>query len=233
MCGRYTLSRIDEIRRRFGIEDGNDDLAERYNVAPQQVVPVVVRDDINRLELMKWGLMPSWSKESKSVAINARIEGILSKPSFREPIRTYRCLIPATGYYEWKNVSGEKHPYYIRRRDGEVFAFAGIYDAWKAPEGTIHRAFAIVTIAPHELLAEVHNRMPFILEPEEEDLWLSTKPENIDGLLAGLKPLPGEKLEMHPVSKMVNSVKNDSPDLVQRVDAATSPIQPELPLSFT
>ena len=217
MCGRYTLSRIEEIRRRFGIDDGGVDLTARYNVAPEQVVPVVIREDRNRLELMKWGLIPSWSKERKSVAINARLEGILSKPSFRKPIRSYRCLVPATGFYEWKSAPDGKIPYYIRRRDEGLFAFAGIYDACEGPEGKINRTFAIVTTAPNELLAKVHNRMPFILEPEEEDLWLSAKPENIEGLLARLKPLSGEKLEMYRVSKMVNWVRNDSPDLVQRV----------------
>jgi putative SOS response-associated peptidase YedK len=217
MCGRYTLSRVEEIQSRFGIDDGGINLRASYNVAPDQVLPVVVRDTRNRLKLMKWGLIPFWSRESKSVAINARIEGILSKPSFRKPIHSHRCLVPATGYYEWKGAAGEKTPYYIRRKDERLFAFAGISDAWEDPDGNITRTFAIITTAPNDLLAEVHNRMPFILEAEEEDVWLGAKPESVEGLLTSLKPVPGDQLEMYPVSKMVNWVKNDSPDLVQRV----------------
>jgi len=111
MCGRYTLSRTEEISRRFGIDDDDVVLTARYNIAPEQIVPVVIRDDHNWLALMKWGLIPSWSKDAKSLAINARMEGILSKPSFRKPIRSHRCLVPATGFYEWKSTAGGKIPY--------------------------------------------------------------------------------------------------------------------------
>ena len=121
----------ERIRVRFQIEMEDFDLTPRYNICPEQVMPVVVRDDRNRLERMQWGLIPSWSKEPKSTAINARIEGILTKPSFRKPIRYHRCLIPATGFYEWKKEQSGKTPYYIRRKDGELFAFAGIFDIWK------------------------------------------------------------------------------------------------------
>ena len=135
MCGRYTLSNAERMRVRFQIEMEDFDLTPRYNISPEQVMPVVVRNDRNRLEMMQWGLIPAWSKEPKSTAINARIEGILTKPSFRKPIRYHRCLIPATGFYEWKKEQSGKTPYYIRRKDGELFAFAGIFDVWRDQHG--------------------------------------------------------------------------------------------------
>lgn len=177
MCGRYTLSRIDEIQKRFGIEPDGFALRPRYNVCPEQTMPVVLCDGRNRLELMKWGLIPFWSKEPKSLAINARIEGILSKPSFRKPIRYNRCLVPATGFYEWKKEAAGKVPFHICRRDGALFAFAGLHDTWKQPDGAELKTFAIVTTAPNELMAQVHNRMPVILSPEQEAEWLTTEPD--------------------------------------------------------
>ena len=217
MCGRYTLSNAERMRVRFQIEMEDFDLTPRYNISPEQVMPVVVRDDRNRLEMMQWGLIPAWSKEPKSMAINARIEGILTKPSFRKPIRYHRCLIPATGFYEWKKEQSGKTPYYIRRKDGELFAFAGIFDLWRDQSGEETKTFAIITTAPNELLAQVHNRMPLILRPEQESLWLTTEPGKIDSLLLSLQPLPAKELEMYPVSRAVNWAGNDSPQLVEKI----------------
>ena len=217
MCGRYTLAKTDGLIERFQIEAEIFDLTPRYNIAPEQLLPVVVRDGRNRLQLMKWGLIPSWSKEPKSMAINARIEGILTKPSFRRPIRYHRCLIPATGFYEWKKGNTGKTPYYIRRKDGELFAFAGIYDIWNGTQEHEIKTFAIITTAPDKFLAQVHNRMPVILQPEQETVWLTTEPDKIDSLLQSLRPLPPDQLEMYSVSRNVNWARNDSPELVQRV----------------
>ena len=216
MCGRYTLAKTDGLLERFQIEAENFDLTPRYNIAPTQLMPVVVRDEGNRLQRMQWGIIPSWSKEPKSMAINARIEGILTKPSFRRPIRYHRCLIPATGFYEWKKENAGKTPYYIRRKDEELFAFAGIYDIWKDTQENEIKTFAIITTAPNEFLAQVHNRMPVILQPEQENLWLTTEPDKIDSLLQSLRPLPPDQLEMYPVSRNVNWARNDSPELIQK-----------------
>ena len=216
MCGRYTLSRTEEIWERFGIEPAGLDLKPRFNVCPEQRMPVVLCDGRNHLELMKWGLIPFWSKEPKSLAINARIEGILSKPSFRKPIRDNRCLIPATGFYEWKKEPAGKTPYYIHRKDGDLLAFAGIFDEWAGPEEEPLKTFAIITTAPNALMAQVHNRMPVILQPEQESLWLTTEPNEVGGMLKSLQPLPQEELEMYPVSRKVNFTRNDSPELIQR-----------------
>ena len=220
MCGRYRLSNAERNRERFQIESGELDLAPRYNIAPQQVLPVVVRDGGNHLELMQWGLIPFWSKEQKSIAINARVEGILNKPAFRKPIRYHRCLIPATGFYAWKKVATGKTPYHIHRKDGDLFAFAGIFDLWRDQPGNETKTFAIITTAPNEFLAQVHDRLPLILQPEQESLWLTTEPGKIDSLLQSLQPLPAEELEMYPVSRAVNWAGNDSPQLVEKVESA-------------
>ena len=216
MCGRYTLTDVEELIARFQAEPGSLELAPRYNVAPEQVQPVVVRDETNRLELMRWGLTPFWSKDQRSRMINAKVEGILTKASFRRPIRYHRCLVPATGFYEWKKEPSGKVPYYIRRKDGNLFAFAGIYDKWKDPPDNEFKTFAILTTAPNELLAQVHNRMPVILQPQQEIEWLTTEPSKVDELLKSLQPMPADQLELYPVSRMVNWVKNDSPRLIQK-----------------
>jgi putative SOS response-associated peptidase YedK len=217
MCGRYTLSKTDEIFARFQVPPDSLELAPRYNIAPDAILPVVVRTEGNELKLMRWGLTPSWSKDGKSLAINARMEGILAKPSFRKPVRDHRCLIPATGFYEWQAGAGGKTPYYIRRKDEALFAFAGIYDRWKDPQnGDIH-TFAIMTAAAGSPLSEIHNRMPVILDPRQESLWLSTEPDRTESLLESLEPLPSDQLEFYAVSPRVNSARTDSPELIQRV----------------
>lgn len=215
MCGRYTLSRTEEILQRFQIEPNGVQLEPRYNIAPDAIMPVVVRGERNRIEMMKWGLVPSWSKDGKSLAINARIETLLSKPSFRRPIRQHRCLIPATGFYEWKKETSEKTPYHIRRKDGGLFAFAGIYDRWKNPQDGETASYAILTTAPNPLMAAVHNRMPVILDREQELPWLSAAPEETETLLASLAPLSENQIELYPVSRRVNWAGNDGPELIR------------------
>ena len=216
MCGRYTLGETGNLFDRFLIEGDGSSLQARYNVAPSQVMPVVTLEEKRRLEFMQWGLVSSWSKDPKKALINARIEGIQTKPSFRKPIRERRCLIPATGFYEWKKEPGGKTPYHIRRKDAQLFAFAGLYDIWKDPDGKEIKAFAIVTTAPNDLLAQVHNRMPVILTPEQDRLWLETQAGEIGQVLNTLQPLPSEELEMYPVSRKVNSPRFDLPELIEK-----------------
>jgi putative SOS response-associated peptidase YedK len=222
MCGRYTLSRTQEIRERFfgedtdGFDEGfneNIDLTPRYNICPQQTITVVTQGEHRRLEMMTWGLIPSWAKEPKSVAINARIEGILSKPSFEKPIRSSRCLVPATGFYEWKRAGGVKTPYYVRRKDGGLFAFAGLYDIWKGGE---RKTFAIVTTSAGDFMAQIHHRTPVILAREQESFWLQTQPGQTEKLLNSLRTLSPDEMEFYPVSEKVNSTGSDGPELVER-----------------
>jgi len=216
MCGRYTLGNTAGLFDRFHIERDESGLRVRHNVAPSQVMPVVILEEKRRLEFMQWGLVPSWSKDPKKALINARIEGIQTKPSFRKPIRERRCLIPATGFYEWKKEPTGKIPYHIRRKDSRLFAFAGLYDIWKGPDGREIKTFAIVTTTPNDLLAQIHNRMPVILLPEQDGLWLETQPGEIGQVLESLPPPPSDELEMYPVSRVVNSPKYDSPELTQK-----------------
>lgn len=216
MCGRYSIAvEATEIEKRFQARF-EEPMNPRYNVCPEQTLPVIVRKDRNDLAMMRWGLVPSWSKEPKSLAINARIEGILTKPSFRKPIRSQRCLVPATGFYEWKKETSGKTPFYIHRKDGALFAFAGIFDEWHGGAGGPLRTFAIITTAPDDFMAQVHNRMPVILRPEQEQLWLTTEPAGIGHLLESLQLLPQEQMEMFPVSRMLNSARNDSRELIQK-----------------
>ena len=224
MCGRYILSRADEIRERFFADTDGLDLQPCYNVCPDRIMPVIVSAGNNRLEMMKWGLIPFWSKEPKSLAINARAEEILNKPSFRKPIRFARCLIPATGYYEWKKEGAGKTPFHIRRKDGRLFAFAGIFDTWSDPELGEVKTFAIITKEANEAMAQVHNRMPVILTPKQENLWLTTEPGKTGWLLDSLGPLPQDEFEMYPVAKAVNFAKNDWPGLIDRLKPTVRPI---------
>ncbi len=186
MCGRYTLSRTEEIRERFGIQTADIEPKPRFNVCPEQTMPVIVSEEPAHLLPMQWGLVPSWSKEPKNISINARIEGILSKPSFRQPIRFGRCLIPACGFYEWKKEVRGKVPHHIRRKDGGLFAFAGLYDTWKAADGIDLRSFAILTTASTSFMAQIHNRMPVILTAEQETAWLTTEASKTERLLSSL-----------------------------------------------
>ena len=216
MCGRYTLGHTEGLFDRFRIESEESGLRVRHNVAPSQVMPAVIVQEKRRLEFMQWGLVPSWSKDPKKAIINARIEGIQTKPSFRKPIRERRCLIPATGFYEWKKEPTGKIPYHVRRKDSRLFAFAGLYDVWKGPDGSEIKTFAIVTAKPNGLLAQIHNRMPVILLPEQDELWLETQPGEIGQVLESLPPTPSGELEMYPVSRMVNSPRYDFPELTQK-----------------
>ncbi|MBI3934341.1 MAG: SOS response-associated peptidase [Acidobacteria bacterium] len=225
MCGRYTLGDSHNLFRRFHLVEEELEIAGRFNVAPSQHMPVIVREETNgreaanQISLMQWGLVPSWSKDPKPSGglINARIEGILAKPSFRSPARKRRCLVPCDGFYEWKKEKGGKVPYYIRRRDQELFAFAGIYDVWHGSGGEIIEGYAILTTRPNTLMAPIHDRMPVILEQEMEALWLDIPGADIASLLSTLEiPFPAEALETFPVSTQVNSPKFDFPGLVRR-----------------
>lgn len=225
MCGRYTLADAPKLFERFRVPRDIIDVADRYNVSPSQQMPVIIHaaedaPGTNRLTLMEWGLVPSWMKDpSKAGFINARIEGILAKPSYRGPIRKKRCLVPADGFYEWqKRKTGgrlTKVPWLIRRKDHALFAFAGIYDEWQGEGGELMETYAILTTAPNELMRPIHDRMPVILREDQEEEWLETPGAKVDALLEKLIiPYPDAELEAQVVSSRVNSPANDSPDLL-------------------
>src|SRR5215467_9084324 len=178
MCGRYRLSRRKEIiEEYFDAADWQDDWSPRYNIAPTQSVPVVrqnPKEPIRQISLMKWGLIAHWSKSASDAArtINARSETAATKPAFGGPLKFRRCLIPADGFYEWKRTGTAKQPFCFEVRAGELFAFAGLWERWRDPEGDWIRSCSILTTTPNAVTSQVHDRMPVILDKTDYELWL-------------------------------------------------------------
>jgi putative SOS response-associated peptidase YedK len=220
MCGRFTLRTAgEELARHFQLDTIPDDYHERYNIAPKQPVVVLADRTVRRLDYFRWGLIPSWAKD-ESIGykmINARVETLDQKPSFRSAFRKRRCLIIADGFYEWKKEDDKKIPVYIRLKSGKPFAFAGLWEAWTNPGGEILRSCTIVTCEPNELMAQYHHRMPVILPPEKYDEWLDVENFYPEKLKAMLVPYPADEMEAYVVSSKVNNPMNDEPDCIEPV----------------
>jgi len=218
MCGRYSLTTpLEGVRQVFDFVE-RVNLPPRYNVAPGQEIPAVRLGDDGRRHLvpLHWGLIPGWAKD-RSIAnrlINARGETLWEKPSFRGAVSRHRCLIPADGFYEWRSETGGKQPYLIAMNDGRPFAFAGLWERWHDhASGAAVESGCIVTTVASADLAEIHHRMPVILAPESYDDWLD--PEASRPLLeALLKPYPEGSMTFRPVSRRLNKVVNDDPELL-------------------
>ena len=210
MCGRFTLrtspQRVAEI---FGVEGELPLFRPRYNIAPTQEI-AIIRD--HHLQLVHWGLIPSWADDPKigSRMINARAEGLADKPAFRRAFKRGRCLVVADGFYEWRKMGTKKQPYLIHRRDDQPFAFAGLAEHWSRRDQTIDSA-TIITTDPNPLMAPIHDRMPVILGPEAQGLWLDPEFEGREQLLALLRPYAEDDLEAVPVSTLVNSPAHEDP----------------------
>ncbi len=222
MCGRYTLTaNLEEVAAEFRVSTGTLTHQPRYNIAPTQDVLVIVEENgTPQLVSLRWGLVPHWAKaiNSRYSMINARAETVAEKPSYRRSFEKRRCLIVADGFYEWKKVDGQKIPLYIRLTSGRPFGLAGLWDVWTPPEGGEPlRSCTIITTAPNELLASIHNRMPVILPRPAIDLWLDTTAPDKGALLALLKPYSADEMEAYPVSHYVNSPMNDSPKCIEPV----------------
>jgi len=219
MCGRFTLHTPDaQIREAFHLPDIPDiELKPRYNIAPSQDIPII-RDAATGREMamVRWGLIPSWSKESKSKysTINARIESVAEKPTYRAPFKRRRCLIPADGFYEWKVVNGHKIPHYIRMRDGSAFAFAGLWDRWEG-EGEILDSCVIITTPSNEVMRPIHERMPAIIARAHYDLWLDSRVSDKKEIMQYLNSAPSSQLNAYPVSTWVNSPVNNGERCIQ------------------
>lgn len=223
MCGRYALAEPDEITPRFGVTP-KEPLKPNYNAAPGQFMPVITRgeDGKRKLDIMKWGLVPVWSKDEKIgyKLINARAESLFEKNTWRTVIKKRRCLIPATGFYEWKREgTDKKQPYYIHPRDDALFAFAGIWEVWHDHEGGELHTYSIITTEPNAEMTEIHNRMPVILHQEDEDAWLDAPADDQAAIEQFLHPYEDHGLDMFEVSTEVNVVRNNDNKLILPINS--------------
>lgn len=235
MCGRYAIIDINKINDYFDLSllQLPNNLQPRYNAAPGQDLPIIIRKRKNELHFMKWGLIPHWATDPKIgyKMINARSETLLEKPSFKMPLQKQRCLIPASGFYEWqtsrqatstslgassRQEAKEKVPYYIHLKNRPLFSFAGLYDIYKDKDGKEIKTYTIITTEANKLIANLHPRMPVILEKDLESTWLSENfsTNNISDIL---KPFPESQMEYYKVNKKVNSSAIDSSDLIKHI----------------
>ena len=223
MCGRYSLICIDDLGTRFRVFDPMMGARSRFNISPGNEMPVIVRSKKDEIALMRWGLVPHWTKDIRTAQrpINARAESLAEKPLFRSLLAYGRCLVPASGFYEWKTEGKRKVPFYFHLPESPLFAFAGLYDTWKEPEGTTLATYTIITCEPNALLKEVHHRMPVILSRANEERWLSPELINPHDLPPILSPYPASAMRMVPVSDLVNNPSADDERLVQPLGSHT------------
>ena len=227
MCGRFVLTATpEELAALFGYLDG-EAFPPRYNIAPTQPIAIVrMVGGARRFALVRWGLVPSWVKDPKSftLLINARAEGIQEKPSFRAAMRHRRCLVPASGFYEWRKLPGSnsgrtRQPFWLRPRAGGAIAFAGLWETWADREtgGEINSG-TIITTSANRVVAPIHDRMPVVIGRDDFEQWLTGDPAEAAALL---KPAPDDLFEAVAVSSRVNSAANDDPGLI-------APAEPKL-----
>ncbi len=216
------------LAKAFGLPDVPE-LAERFNIAPTQGVAVVrAGAEGRRLDMLRWGLIPAWVKDPKQAPtlVNARVDTLLEKPSFRGAFRSRRCLIPADGFYEWKTVNGKKQPMYFSMSDAAPFALAGLWERWEGPDGTVIASCTTLTTEPNSVVSPIHDRMPVILPPEAFALWLDPGVTDTRMLLPLLGPYPAESMQVHPVSPRVNAATAEGPDCIVPVaEPAPAPVE--------
>ena len=222
MCGRYLFLNPDVILARYGLEQFPLILPSNYNVAPSTEMLTISRDpassDSGNLGVMrKWGLLPFWAKDPKIgyKMINARAETVAEKASFKKAIGSRRCIVPASGFYEWKREQGRKIPYLFQPKTDTIFSFAGLYETWEKNDLIIY-SYTIITTAANDLVQPVHDRMPVILPKDDEDAWLNAKTP-FTNVMALLNPFSAADMRCHPVSTEINNVRNNHPDLVKPV----------------
>ena len=225
MCGRFQQQRpTSELARIFDAEDLADETAPRFNVAPTDEASVVVaREDRRAIVRYRWGLIPPWADDPRiaSRTFNARAETITSSPMFREAFRKRRCLVPVDGFYEWHRVGRERTPLTVFDPDGRPLALAGLWTGRLDPEtGEWRRTFTVITSRPNEFMARIHDRMPVVIDPDDWVAWLDPSPHDPDRLLALLEPRDDLALDAYAVLPLVNSVRNEGPDLLLPADSA-------------
>lgn len=222
MCGRYALTSSPAvIAERFQLL-WTPHIAPHYNIAPSQMIPVVRETEHGReLTFLKWGLIPRWAKDAQIGArlINARAESVAEKPAFRDAYRSRRCLVPADAFYEWKGVAVHKQPYCIRMRDHGLFAMAGLWERWMAPDGRAVESCTIVTTVANALVAELHERMPLVLAPADYDTWLNPGTGSAELPFAVMV----EEMVSYPVGPAVSNARNDDPACLNPIDLPGSP----------
>ena len=235
MCGRFTLqTTAEEAELFFGLGDADARLlVPRYNISPTQPIVVIRNGEINReMVPMRWGLWPSWLKDPNEfpLLINARADGVATKNSFRNAFKRRRCLIPATGFYEWRAAGkGPKQPYWIAppsTQNARLIAFAGLWETWCGADGSEVDTATIITTDANARLAPIHHRMPALIEPGQFDVWLSQETPP-DELMRMLEPPADDRLEAVPVSTRVNAARNEGPELIEPVEIADEPSEPE------
>ncbi len=216
MCGRYAFSTPPaDVAAHFGL----DECAEyrpRFNIPPGTDIPVIRCSPDGRrvLHLLRWGLVPHWAKDPAIGAKlnNARSEGVMQRPAFRDAFRRRRCLIPASGFYEWKTDGRQKQPWYFCLKSGEPLAMGGVWESWRAPDGNILRTCAILTTGPNEVMVPVHDRMPVVISPEHWKAWFAAPADEVQELLT---PCTAERLQAWPVDRRVSRATADDPGLIE------------------
>jgi len=229
VCGRYRLSRRKQIiAEHFEVLPDDDDWTPRYNIAPTQRVLVIrqhPKEPCRDLSLVRWGLIPSWAKEASGAAgmINARSESATTKPAFRDALKSRRCLIPADGFYEWMRAGKTKQPYCFEVDKGELFAFAGLWERWKDPNGNWIKSCSILTTTPNAVTAPFHDRMPVILNPDNYDLWLDPGFTDVAAVSEMLKPYDARVMRCFPVSTRINHAVNDDAECAKPIELEPPP----------
>lgn len=225
MCGRYVfVATKDELVERCAVKRQLElDFHANYNVAPTQTMPIVRADgEQNALVPMRWGLIPFWAKDAQIAykTINARAEGVEDKPSYRHSFRTKRCLVPASGFYEWQRQGSTKQPFYISLKDAPLFAFAGLSASWHDPQADKDvETYTIITTTPNALMAPIHDRMPVILQRQHEEAWLNPELQDPTLLHSFLTPYAADAMQAVPVSPAVNTVNVNNNTLIQPINS--------------
>lgn len=230
MCGRYLLtSPIDAVRRTFRVDDAPPNLAPRWNIAPTTACLAIRRDAAGgrRFAMLRWGLVPAWARDMSGASrmINARGETVAEKPAYREALRKRRCLVPADGFYEWPEQGEDRRPVLFRLRDGGPFAFAGLWETWRAPDGAAIETFTIVNTEARGAMRLYHHRVPIVLDASAQDAWLD--PAGDPMAIVGAAPF--EDFDAVRVSTHVNSVRNDDPACVAPAGPLVAPAPADTP----
>ena len=225
MCGRYVLkATLEELQKTYGaVPDGTFPVEPSYNVAPSHHMPVILeQDDETRpnriIRLLRWGLVPFWAESINTgySMINARGESLSKKKSFRKPFKSQRCIVPASGFYEWKKTSSGKFPHFIQRIKSDLMHFAGLWEHWEDPEnGETVNSYTIITTDANEPMTELHDRMPALLLQEEFDTWLDPSNHNTNSLQDLIRPWPDDDIEFYRVNDEVGNVRNNQPELIE------------------